>query len=349
MYPAASLENNKDFKRLKEVITDEKQAYEAYLNQRALINAFNRKGLMDLNGQSYTDMILNTIEDYPTLASKYSILSQFTKPNIATGEEVLSLNDVAALKDAEIAEIYHQNLKDLADETVKKVSDPKDNERLSKLFKMLPLVAIYQHGIGYSKYGFNKALPYEGFIGVMKSASEIFMENQLNEETLNTVFNKLTDSKNKYFKDYVVSPKAYASPEPVAVVEEDTISEEEAGALLERMGVQSVEEAETVESVFVEELSNEEQIENYRAQEQAEVLAAIPNIADYPGTYGKEQGTMPDSLYAIYRPIYDKYDALISPLLNAESPTDTPITGKITDVNAPEGLPGIPRSSTDCQ
>jgi hypothetical protein len=248
MYPAASLENNKDFKRLKEVITDEKQAYEAYLNQRALINAFNRKGLMDLNGQSYTDMILNTIEDYPTLASKYSILSQFTKPNIATGEEVLSLNDVAALKDAEIAEIYHQNLKDLADETVKKVSDPEDNKRISKLFSMLPLVAIYQHGIGYSKYGFNKALPYEGFVGVMQSASEIFMENQLNKETLNTVFNKLTDSKNKYFKDYVVSPKAYASPEPVALVEEDTISEEEAGALLERMGVQSVEEAENMES-----------------------------------------------------------------------------------------------------
>jgi hypothetical protein len=65
-------------------------------------------------------------------------------------------------------------------------------------------------------------------------------------------------------------------------------------------------------------LSNQKQIDSYRAQEQAEVLAAIPNIADYPGTYGKEQGTMPDSLYAIYRPIYDKYDALISPLLNAE-------------------------------
>ena len=344
MYPAASLENNKDFKRLKEVITDEKQAYEAYLNQRALINAFNRKGLMDLNGQSYTDMILNTIEDYPTLASKYSILSQFTKPKIATGEEVLSLNDTAALKDAEIAEIYHQNLKDLADETVKKVSDPEDNERLSKLFKMLPLVAIYQHGIGYSKYGFNKALPYEGFIGVMKSASEIFMKNQLNEETLNNVFNKLTDPKNKYFKDYVVSSKAYNDPQTAAPVEDELISEEEAGALLERMGNQSVEEEETTLSAVREEMSDQEQIDSYRAQEQAEVLAAIPDIADYPGTYGKEQGTMPDSLYAIYRPIYDKYDALISPLLK-----DQTITGKITDETKPDGLPGIPRSSTDCQ
>jgi hypothetical protein len=620
MYSLDSVQTNKDYLRLKELIKDDKQAYEAYLNQRALINAFNRKVLMDFDGQSYTDLVLNMIEDYPTLASKYSILSQFTKPKIATGEEVLSLNDVSALKDPQLAEIYYQNLKDLADVTIKKVSNPEDNRRISKLFSMLPLVAIYQHGIGYSKYGFNKALPYTDFVGIMQNASDIFMNKQLNEATLETIFEKLIDPKNRNFKDYVVSPKAYASPEPVAVVEEDTISEEEAGALLERMGVQSVEEAENMESIeatnikevipaygavqvstnptkefdtyltdvisdniknnaYVENgsssanlmfsygwqwkgnnskkvigdklivqpaevdfsgkgnpvavksryfydskyndgtpvpdiseldflkkhiennlgidmsdydialnniytqgtnlfrhtdidesntaknypvvvyvlgnehkvriddngggavrgmgemvnpktltlkngdiytfgmngkgrfeavhdvvktnktddsfppitlpdgrtiknytvtftfrraadlepgmpiapakkfiqpvgertLSDQEQIDSYRAQEQAEVLAAIPNIADYPGTYGKEQGTMPDSLYAIYRPIYDKYDALISPLLNAESPTDTPITGKITDVNAPEGLPGIPRSSTDCQ
>jgi hypothetical protein len=110
------------------------------------------------------------------------------------------------------------------------------------------------------------------------------------------------------------------------------------------MGNQSVEEDEPTLSVVREGMSDQEQIDSYRAQEQAEVLAAIPDIADYPGTYGKEQGTMPDSLYAVYRPIYDKYDALISPLLQ-----DQTITGKITDETKPDGLPGIPRSSTDCQ
>jgi hypothetical protein len=178
-------------------------------------------------------------------------------------------------------------LKDLADETVKKVSDPEDNKRISKLFSMLPLVAIYQHGIGYSKYGFNKALPYEGFVGVMQSASEIFMNKQLNEETLNTVFNKLTDPNNKYFKDYVVSSKAYNDPQTAAPVEDELISEEEAGALLERLGVQSVEEADTAEEQVI------------------------------------ETEVKPES--------------------------DETITGKITDVNAPEGLPGIGRTSSDCQ
>lgn len=335
MYPFDSVQTNKDYLRLKELIKDDKQAYEAYLNQRALINAFNRKALMDLDGQSYTDLVLNMIEDNPTLASKYSILSQFTKPKIATGEEVLSLNDVSALKDPQLAEIYYQNLKDLADETVKKVSNKEDNRRISKLFEMLPLVAIYQHGIGYSKYGFNKALPYTDFVGIMRNASNIFMDKQLNNATLETIFDKLIDPKNKNFKDYVVSPKAYASPEPVAPIE-DTISEEEADALLERMGIQSVEEGETTVQLATEDLSNQEQIDNLRAQEQAEVLATIPDIADYPGTYGKQQGTMPDSLYAVYRAIYDKYDALISPLLEtapAQKATKrSTYSGKITSL-----------------
>ena len=242
LYPMESLETNKDYLRLKELIKDGKQAYEAYLNQRALINAFNRKALMDFDGQSYTDLLLNTIEDYPQLANRYSIIKQLTKPVIKTGEEVISLNDVSALKDPQIAEIYYQNLTDLADENVKKVSNPEDNRRISKLFSMLPLVAIYQHGIGYSKYGFNKALPYNDFVGVMQTASEIFMKKQLNDETLDVIFKRLIDTKNKNFKDYVVSPKEYIAPTPIASVE-GTISEEAADALLKRMGVESIEEA----------------------------------------------------------------------------------------------------------
>ena len=247
MYPMESLETDKDYLRLKDLIKDDKQAYEAYLNQRALINAFNRKALMDFDGQSYTDLLLNTIEDYPQLANKYSIIKQLTKPVIKTGEEVISLNDVSALKDPQIAEIYYQNLTDLADENVKKVSNPEDNRRISKLFSMLPLVAIYQHGIGYSKYGFNKALPYTDFVGVMQTASEIFMEKQLNNQTLDVIFERLVDTNNKNFKSYLVSPKEYIAPTPIAPVE-DTISEEAADALLKRMGVQSIEEADIKEA-----------------------------------------------------------------------------------------------------
>jgi hypothetical protein len=65
---------------------------------------------------------------------------------------------------------------------------------------------------------------------------------------------------------------------------------------------------------------NAEKIVVLRAEEQAELLAAIPNIADFAGTtYGKKQGNMPDNLYAIYKPIYEKYNKLITPLLPAST------------------------------
>lgn len=55
-----------------------------------------------------------------------------------------------------------------------------------------------------------------------------------------------------------------------------------------------------------------EEIERLRAEEQADLVKAIPNIADFPDTYGDKQGNMPDDLYAIYKPIYDEYDAKIT-------------------------------------
>ena len=70
--------------------------------------------------------------------------------------------------------------------------------------------------------------------------------------------------------------------------------------------------------------TNEELIAEYRKQEQVELAKAIPNIDKYPNTYGKEQGNMPDALYAIYKPIYDKYNKLITPLLPASESKSTP-------------------------
>jgi hypothetical protein len=64
----------------------------------------------------------------------------------------------------------------------------------------------------------------------------------------------------------------------------------------------------TVDSV------EDQQIEKLRAEEQADLVKAIPNIADFPDTYGEKQGNMPDDLYAIYKPIYDEYNAKITAL-----------------------------------
>jgi hypothetical protein len=60
------------------------------------------------------------------------------------------------------------------------------------------------------------------------------------------------------------------------------------------------------------EKTTEQTIADLRAREQVELRKAIPNIDDYPDTYGEKQGNMPGILYGIYKVIYDKYDKLIT-------------------------------------
>ena len=79
---------------------------------------------------------------------------------------------------------------------------------------------------------------------------------------------------------------------------------------------------ETVEQLTKEE-TTEEKITRLRAEEQIEIRNAIPNIDDYPDTYGKKQGNMPNDLYAIYKAIYDRYDEVLTPLLGTKTTTET--------------------------
>jgi hypothetical protein len=216
LYPIESLTTNKDYLKFvsltkkynKDLEQANKIAYEKYLNQRALINSFNRQAIMGLPNNSYTDMVLNMIEEFPNLKNKYPILAQLTKPKVKSGESVLSLNDIKMLKDPQLAEVYYTNIKDLANIDVVKSTDTEDNKRISKLFSLLPNMMIYQHGIGYSKYGFVETLPYEDYIGVMQNAADIFKTNNLNEATLDLIYKRLIDSKGA-FKNYVSEPTLY--------------------------------------------------------------------------------------------------------------------------------------------
>jgi len=238
-FPIDSLKTNKDYLKIKSILSNEgvpenqvsKLAYEEYTNQQALLNAYNSQAISGIENNSYTDMVMNIIQEFPQLKNKYPIISQFSKPLTITkafrqvyGETkidivqnfVLTLNDVKMLKDGQLAEIYYQNLLDLADSTIKKSSNTEDNARISKLFAQLPLMMIYQHGIGYSALGFNEALPYDDYLNVMQTASVIFEEKVLDVNTLDKVFNLLTNPLNKKIKNYV-APKATEFKKPPVV------------------------------------------------------------------------------------------------------------------------------------
>jgi hypothetical protein len=292
LYPLAEQANNKDYLKFlsltqkyeKDPAKAKEIAYERFLNQRALINAFNRKAIMELPNGTYTDMVLEMIDEFKHLKVKYPILAQLSKPNLKTGQSVLTLNDLKDLKDSQLAEIYYQNIKDLGDETVHKVIDTSDNARISKLFQLLPVMMIYQHGLGYSKYGFNDALPYEDYIGVMQTASDIFMANDMSNNTLNTVYYRLVDAVG-IFPNYVISPLVYKSGSVDQPAEELSVPAD-----------------------------NERVLDLLSRAEQVEEQTETPEEPEAP-----------------------------------EMKRDTPIQPEVSDQIQPEGLPGIPRTSSSCK
>lgn len=66
-----------------------------------------------------------------------------------------------------------------------------------------------------------------------------------------------------------------------------------------------------------------EQVATYRAEEQAELIKAIPKIESYKVNGEIDKTLMPKTVLAKYNKIYDKYDKLISPLLEAKPTTTT--------------------------
>jgi hypothetical protein len=277
MYPLAEQAENKDYKKFlsltekyeKDPVKAKQIAYERFLNQRALINAFNRKAIMDLPNGTYTDMVLDMVDEFKHLKVKYPILAQLSKPNLRTGQSVLTLNDLKDLKDPQLAEIYYQNIKDLADETVHKVTDLKDNARISKLFRLFPVMMIYQHGLGYSKYGFNDVLPYEDYIGVMQTASDIFMNNEMSNATLQTVYNRLVDTKG-LFPNYVSAPSLYKSGSPEQKTEDLPISADNERVLAMLAKAEEVEETKP----------EEEKGEELKAPEMKRDTPIQPEVSD---------------------------------------------------------------------
>lgn len=70
-------------------------------------------------------------------------------------------------------------------------------------------------------------------------------------------------------------------------------------------------------------VQKEQEVEKLRADEQAELAQAIPNIDDYKVNGEIDKASMPEDVLAKYNEIYDKYDAKITPLLPTSETTTT--------------------------
>ena len=194
--------------------------YETFVNQRALINSFNQKAIMGTEEYSFTKLVQSIIQEYPNLKDKYPVLLQLSEANIKGPEKILTLSNKALAK-GDLAESYNLNLNDLADINVKKgfkegasaKENADTNSYITEVFKMLPIMSLYQNGIGYSKYGINKVLPYDQFLLVIENASINFLNRNLNINTFDNIFDSLFASRD-YFKNYVQDSEQYNTISP---------------------------------------------------------------------------------------------------------------------------------------
>ena len=255
VYKIEDIENSLDFKKiLKEfsVASDyssrqsyyKNRAYVELLSRHALINSFNRHALMKQGAASYTQKVLDTVEllkKVPGLTDRYPILDQIVPFTDVRGNYVITLNDQPILK-GDLAETYQQNIRELADPTIKKLGDPVENKRVTDVFRMFAKALIYQHGVGKTKYGINQALPQEEFEMIMSAAVPSFMklhiesgfglmivdqvlfdkERMISEEAGTTQAAELGTA----FKNYVVDVDVY-NAEGLILPETPSVSEQE--------------------------------------------------------------------------------------------------------------------------
>ena len=151
------------------------------------MNTFNNTFIMGTTKYSYTDMVMDIIKEFDSenLKERFPVLNQLSPVKTVKEVNVIELNNKADAKGT-LAESYYMNLRQLADPSVRKVINKNkaieeaDNKRITEVFKDFSLMMFYQHGTGYSKFGFTKVLDPVDYVKEMQPAANSFLNNNLN-------------------------------------------------------------------------------------------------------------------------------------------------------------------------
>jgi len=191
-------------------------AYKQYISERALLNSYNPMYIMGKTKYSYRDNILellNSLENYPALFEKFTILSQISPQRNRDGYKIIRLNNRNDIKGA-LAQEYFNQIRQLGDYSIQKLDNPKNDpliaskdKRISDLFNVFSLMMYYQHGIGKTTTGFVKGLDSTQYKSLMQDITPAFMSNYIetNEKfdnlyvsdlVLATIFNKTLEASN---------------------------------------------------------------------------------------------------------------------------------------------------------
>ena len=231
------LVNDKRYQRFVNQSNSEEIGYTKYLSEKALMNTFNNTFIMGTTKYSYTDMVMDIIKEFDSenLKERFPVLNQLSPVKTVKEVNVIELNNKADAKGT-LAESYYMNLRQLADPSVRKVINKNkaieeaDNKRITEVFKDFSLMMFYQHGTGYSKYGFTKVLDPVDYVKEMQPAANSFLNNNLNTAVFEQVYNRMMVK--SMFKSYLVKADNYADPKPLTQEEIDEMSAEANAAIL---------------------------------------------------------------------------------------------------------------------
>jgi hypothetical protein len=225
-------------------ITAYKNAIINYIYQNKLSNIISSEesfpgipeSLTDINAPEFVESFMEIISENTQLKEMYPILEQLTdipvrnkkkvnNKDVVTNIAILTLNNKSAVK-GELAEAYHQNLIDLADDNVIKVKDPVKNKEISDMFKALPLMSILQNGVGNTKHGLSYVLPDTTYFEILEPASREFLalDKQTKLKTLFAIDNLLFEN-GQGENNYILSRADAKKFELQGIVKDEKVEE----------------------------------------------------------------------------------------------------------------------------
>lgn len=239
-----SIEQDRTFQKYLQKYKNGNAAFYAYVSDTALRNTFNPAYIMGTTKYSYTESLLEMLAEMRQsvkLVADYPIINQLSKAKLRGNFSIVEFADKNNAKGA-VATSYKRQISQLADPTIKKVEDPIENARISKMFQDFSSMMFFQHGVGKTTFGFPKILEVETFMKDMTEASLNFQRNYMSENTLNMIFDRLIKDKRVPVKTYGVSLEAYNEVTPLPQEEfEEEFEWDEEGKAPQQTGTTSAE------------------------------------------------------------------------------------------------------------
>lgn len=151
------------------------KAYELVLRDAALENV-GVFGAMFLGQNSYSSKIAKLLTN-KELVSKYEVLNLLSPATVLTGGVPMTNLFLKGRLSKEQIDTAHRNLIDLSNPSVKKVEDPEENLRISKLFKKFALFTLLQSGVDTrSTFSMIKIIPNDDYLALMEKPYNDFLE-----------------------------------------------------------------------------------------------------------------------------------------------------------------------------